>query len=514
MEVCVIAKCTYKSETIMFSVSSESSMVDILKTLCLRFRGLQLGCFTLRYSVPSYPSCFLETDSDLDLMRTFLLISNEKTVDILVKDLCGISEYSGDFCVNKELIACEKGESSCSSTVEDRNEFLGRSKRASAKPLLSNEWETYIHHVGQKFDGGAEEFRLKLCKYALEVGFNFLYAGNDKKRVVAVCSNKKLEGCSWRVYASRCEATGSFVIRTLNNVHTCAGRIRESKSKMMRSRVVSSLIVDRIRAKPELKPVEIIHEFKDYYGIDISYYHAWFGKELAKLDVHGDESKSFNELVWYADAVKETNTGSLCTLDCEAGINRFRRFFVSFGGCIAGFQYCIPLLFIDATFLKSKYKGQLLCASGKNGNQGFYPLAFGVVDSETEENWTWFLQHLASILLPMGRVVTFFSDRNQGSNGELVIVGSSKVKAFISDLSRDHYANAFFKGMRYGEMANSLAESFNNWVGVFRDLPVLPLIEGIRQKLMVLNSQRRLKRRSGQQFCVRRWKLDSVKMRR
>ncbi|KAI5344171.1 hypothetical protein L3X38_012048 [Prunus dulcis] len=45
--------------------------------------------------------------------------------------------------------------------------------------------------------------------------------------------------------------------------------------------------------------------------------------------------------------------------------------------------------------------------------------------------------------------------------------------------------------MRYGEMANSLAESFNNWVGVFRDLPVLPLIEGIRQKLMVLNSQRR-----------------------
>ncbi|KAL6272421.1 hypothetical protein ACE6H2_023113 [Prunus campanulata] len=62
----------------------------------------------------------------------------------------------------------------------------------------------------------------------------------------------------------------------------------------------------------------------------------------------------------------------------------------------------------------------------------------------------------------------------------LVIIGSSKVKTFISDFSRDHYANAFFKGMRYGEMTNSLVELFNNWVGVFRDLPVLPLIEGIR----------------------------------
>ncbi|XP_034197954.1 uncharacterized protein LOC117613457 [Prunus dulcis] len=325
-----------------------------------------------------------------------------------------------------------------------------------------------------------------------------------------------MEGCSWRVYASRCEATDCFVIRTLNNAHTCAGRIRESKSKMMRSRVVCSLFMDIIREKPELKPVEIIREFKDYYDIDISYYHAWFGKELAKLDVHGDESKSFNELVW------------------------------------------------------SKYKGQLLYASGKNGNQGFltgpaleflgnwdgprlfYPLAFGVVDSETEENWTWFLQHLAAILLPIGRVVTFFSNRNQGllnamgfvfpgwphfhcyyhlklnliskypksgygkllqhrvinlfgrcayavtkeefkvAMDELVIVGSSKVKTIIYDLSRDHYVNAFFKGMHYGEMENSLAESLNNWVGVFRDLPVLPLIEGIRQKLMVLNSQRRI----------------------
>ncbi|BFG29995.1 hypothetical protein CerSpe_162690 [Prunus speciosa] len=70
--------------------------------------------------------------------------------------------------------------------------------------------------------------------------------------MIVVCSNKKLEGCSWRVYASRCEATRCFVIQMLNNVHTCAGRIRESKSKMMRSCEVSSLFVDRIRAKPEV----------------------------------------------------------------------------------------------------------------------------------------------------------------------------------------------------------------------------------------------------------------------
>ncbi|CAL2272361.1 unnamed protein product [Prunus armeniaca] len=50
MEVCVIAKCTYKSETMLFSVSSESSMVDILKTLCLR-----TDFFRKAYESPIFP---------------------------------------------------------------------------------------------------------------------------------------------------------------------------------------------------------------------------------------------------------------------------------------------------------------------------------------------------------------------------------------------------------------------------------------------------------------------------
>ena len=181
---------------------------------------------------------------------------------------------------------------------------------------------------------------------------------------------------------------------------------------------------------------------------------------------------------------------------------------------------------------------------------GFYPLAFAVVDSETEDNWTWFLNHLSGILVLMGQVVTFFSDRNQGllksmaivfpswphsycyfhlkqnliskypksgfgkvlqekvlklfarcafvvtesefqeAMDELLVVGSAKVKSFIADLSKEHYANAYFDGKRYGETANSLAESFNNWIGELRQLPVLPLIDGLRKKLMVMNSNR------------------------
>ena len=39
------------------------------------------------------------------------------------------------------------------------------------------------------------EFREKLAKFAIEVGFLFTYVRNDKERVIADCSNKKSQGC-------------------------------------------------------------------------------------------------------------------------------------------------------------------------------------------------------------------------------------------------------------------------------------------------------------------------------
>lgn len=68
---------------------------------------------------------------------------------------------------------------------------MGRSKIAISKALLSNEWLHYIHHVGQKFEDRVEDFRIKLCKYALKAGFSFVYLNNDKSRVIAMCSKKE-----------------------------------------------------------------------------------------------------------------------------------------------------------------------------------------------------------------------------------------------------------------------------------------------------------------------------------
>ncbi|RXH70668.1 hypothetical protein DVH24_014714 [Malus domestica] len=46
--------------------------------------------------------------------------------------------------------------------------------------------------------------------------------------------------------------------------------------------------------------------------------------------------------------------------------------------------------------------------------QGFFPLAFALVDVEDEANWTWFLMNLSTVLFEDDRTITFILDRHKG----------------------------------------------------------------------------------------------------
>ncbi|KAK1281031.1 hypothetical protein QJS04_geneDACA016117 [Acorus gramineus] len=164
----------------------------------------------------------------------------------------------------------------------------------------------------------------------------------------------------------------------------------------------------------DVETIDVVkYVFRDY-GIQLSYHKTWHGKEVACKDFHGDESLSFDNLRWYADAVMATNPGSYVELECTPDDHRFRRFFVCFGGSLIGFETgCRPLLFLDGTFLKSKYQSILLAIIAKNGDESFFPLAFSVVDQDTEDNWTWTLTCLKKII-SVDRTITFIFDRGKG----------------------------------------------------------------------------------------------------
>ena len=71
---------------------------------------------------------------------------------------------------------------------------------------------------------------------------------------------------------------------------------------------------------------------------------------------------------------------------------------MAFGVAIRGFQYMRKVIGIDGTFLKGPYKGVLLVATAHDGNSKCYPITWGIVDSENEDSWTWFLTRLKEVI--------------------------------------------------------------------------------------------------------------------
>ncbi|KAL7204783.1 hypothetical protein ACSBR2_017819 [Camellia fascicularis] len=291
-----------------------------------------------------------------------------------------------------------------------------------------------------------------------------------------------------------------------------------------------------IKVDVDLLPNYCPHEEKTFLSV------PWANVvEKARSEFFGAHSASFDQLRWYSEAVMEHNPGTYINIDCDEHDNRFEWYFISFKACIDGFKHCRPLLFLDGTFLKGRFKGNLLTATTKDGNRGLFPIAFAIIGSENTTNWSWFLQHLWSAL-DEDMTLTFISDRHVGLIESMPIIfptihhafclqhlqrnlrdklkymnnlhrigliakfnncayaptvtvfedmvgkftksGKAITTGFLQDLPPQHWANAYFRGNRYGEMCSNAAKSFNNWIFAARHLPITRLVDSIRTQIM------------------------------
>ncbi|XP_024178409.1 uncharacterized protein LOC112184384 [Rosa chinensis] len=360
MDTSYVVKFIYSGEAATVPLLHNWSFVDLCNSIRSRFPDLIQGNFMLRYIIPpDSSSCFLESEVDMRMIFRNLVRYNSDFVEVFVTDLPSISKSVVSNTV------CED-----SSTMLEENDYLGCYRAEAPKSYMTKGWENYIHSEGQKFEGGVVEFRDKLRKYAIEIGFSYEFVRNDKVRVIAQCSKKHSQGCNWLVKAYLCRVNGFFMIKRLVNVHTCHGVIHLQKSKMMGSNVVKSIVLDKIRANPNKKPIDIADEIKSDYGLDVPYRTVWYGTELAKTALHGDEAESYSQLLWFSESVMKSNPDSRIVVEFHLETHRFQRMFVTYGAWMKGFQFCRPILFIDATFITNKYKGQIIVASAKDANQG------------------------------------------------------------------------------------------------------------------------------------------------
>ncbi|KAL7166480.1 hypothetical protein ACSBR2_037200 [Camellia fascicularis] len=237
------------------------------------------------------------------------------------------------------------------SDMDDEDDLLAKFCPYVDKVFLSAQWANGIQHVGQSFEGGAG-----------------------------------IEGM-WSVHARVLHANGFFYLYKWNMEHICGIAMRSPKNPRAGSDLISDVILEWVRDKPFMRPTDVVYDLKKDYGLEDSYRVAWLGVEKAHGEMFSAHFISFDQLQWYSFIVMENNPGSYINIEYNEQNNRFIRYFISFKACIDRFNHCRPLLFLDGTFLKGKFKGNLLAATPKDGNQGLLPLAIAIVDSENTTNW-------------------------------------------------------------------------------------------------------------------------------
>ncbi|KAH9699344.1 SWIM-type domain-containing protein [Citrus sinensis] len=276
-----------------------------------------------------------------------------------------------------------------------------------------------------KANSGGFEFNIDGERIMLRVGT--VYRNVDEfRKVVKVFAIQNVTltcaavGCTWRVHASPNWNGKHFQIKTFRLEHICA---RGTDNYEANSTWIAATFLHLFRANP--------------------YNQRLYRAKNKALELLGQDHKaSYTKLYRYMHSILISNPGSTVTIDIDwlgGGQNpHFKRFFVMFDANRRGFlEGCRQFIGLDGCHLKGLYKGVLLSAVSIDANNGIYPLAMCVVESENTNSWVYFKLY-EQIGCNDGSGLCFMSDRQKGILNALEIVFPESLKRYCC---RHIYAN-------------------------------------------------------------------------
>ncbi|KAM3344049.1 hypothetical protein P3S68_026140 [Capsicum galapagoense] len=183
-------------------------------------------------------------------------------------------------------------------------------------------------------------------------------------------------------------------VTTYEKAHSCSVDFITSDHRNATSKVICDYILELVRDSSNvITPNFMVDEMRRKYGIIISYNKEWQAIQHAYKVIRGTAEENYNRLPSYLHMKKENNPEMYTNIK-RNDENKFQYAFFAYGASIIGWTNYRPIIMVDAIFLKAKYRGVLMIAVSKDGNNNIFSLAFGITDSENNESYNWFFNQL------------------------------------------------------------------------------------------------------------------------
>jgi hypothetical protein len=302
----------------------------------------------------------------------------------------------GDYSLDEESdaeIDMDEGENSASGSDVDKPQLSRFVKNVKGKKCEYDD-NGKIRLERSMLFVDVNEFRDVLRDYIIQENFDIMRIKNEKSRATAICAS---DGCPWRIHASPAPDGVAFMIKSYEPKHTC---IRQSEKTNATSTWIAKKLKGSLNADPNMSYKLMSNELSTKYGVEANHMQLYRARKKGRDELEGSHANSYRKILNYAHLLLEKNSGSIVKLNFHDRTsleeNRaFKRIFVCLAACKDGFvNGCRPFFGLDGCHLKGPYGGVLLAAVSLDANNGLFPIAFSVVEVESKDSWSFFLECL------------------------------------------------------------------------------------------------------------------------
>nr|XP_009804059.1 PREDICTED: uncharacterized protein LOC104249347 [Nicotiana sylvestris]XP_016441588.1 PREDICTED: uncharacterized protein LOC107767182 [Nicotiana tabacum] len=244
---------------------------------------------------------------------------------------------------------------------------------------------------------------------AIKGHFEFKVVRSSSTIYLLKCNDDR---CGWWVRAFRIKDSTLFKIVKIEKKHDCSVNTMKADQRHVTLKLISGYIIDNLRGpRFEVTPAFVMVEMQKLHGLDIGYHKAWRTIQLTSALIRGTPEENYELLSSYLYMMTSKNSGTYTNIKIDDN-NRFLYMFYAYGSSISGWNHCRPVISVDATFLKSKFRDVLIISDSKDANNQIFPLAFGIAESENNNSYEWYFNQLRNAIGSHENLI-FLSDRHQ-----------------------------------------------------------------------------------------------------